>query len=523
MTDGQSYAVVIVQNDLRLQDNPALFHGVRCQKPTAVVYWPRPAKGAQARHQWAWQSVCQLAQSLAPYGIPVVADPCLERAMNHTHTWAQKMWPQARCAGVYVNDTYHPIPDNVRQQYGPWHVFYGNRLIAGTPLDFLAPVQALMDPPPVIAQKRQKWQIFTPFWKNIVKNADVIPKPLGMPDWTPACAWPEHHDPAPIVSAHDTRAFEVPYWWHSIQNHWNPPSHQLQGLNEQAAQQRWQNFLAHHADRYDIQRNTPGLTQGTARLSPYFHAGQLSVRQVWHDALSALRQRYGTTDDDPHAWAQKFLTKTKNGSDDPWAGVRTFLSEIGWREFAYHQAAWAPALQTQPLRPGYNNLFSKLPQASPSMVQAWHQGRTGFPMVDAGMRQLWQTGWMHNRVRMVTASLAIKNLGIPWTQGQAWFLDTLVDADEAVNASSWQWVAGCGTDSAPYFRIFNPVLQAKTHDPDQEYLRQWLPELRHLHAEQWEEPWRWVSAYPKPIVDFSLTRQHAMAAWQTFSHERIPA
>ncbi len=241
---------------------------------------------------------------------------------------------------------------------------------------------------------------------------------------------------------------------------------------------------------YDEARNVPGIT-GTSRLSPHLHFGELSPRQVWHAAPD---------------WQQ-----------------RQFVTEIGWREFAHHLLFHFPRTTDEPLR----SEFLKFPwEGDRSRLPAWQRGRTGVPLVDAGMRELWSTGWMHNRVRMVVASFLVKNLRLPWQDGARWFWDTLVDADLASNTLGWQWAAGCGADAAPYFRVFNPVLQGQKFDPDGAYVRRWVPELARLPAPAIHAPWDEKDAtlraagvvlgetYPRPIVDLKASRDAALAAYK---------
>ena len=238
----------------------------------------------------------------------------------------------------------------------------------------------------------------------------------------------------------------------------------------------------------------PGVA-GTSRLSPYLHWGQLGPREVWQAV-----QQTGLADN---------------------AGGFTFLSEIAWREFAYHLLYHFPETPERPLNPAYRH-FPWEPDRS--YLEAWQTGLTGYPIVDAGMRQLWQTGWMHNRVRMIAASFLVKHLLQPWQHGAAWFWDTLVDADLASNTMGWQWTAGCGADAAPYFRIFNPILQGEKFDPDGAYVRTWVPELKNLPARYIHQPWEAPAAilqqagvrlgkdYPKPVIAHQAGRERALAA-----------
>ena len=245
-------------------------------------------------------------------------------------------------------------------------------------------------------------------------------------------------------------------------------------------------------------RDRPDLA-GSSRLSPHLHFGELGPRQC----LVAVR----------NAIVDRPASRTS---------AETFLRELGWREFAHHLLHHFPQTTDAPLDPR----FARFPWARrPDWLEAWQRGRTGFPLVDAGMRELWATGWMHNRVRMVVASLLTKNLRQSWLAGARWFWDTLVDADLANNTLGWQWTAGCGADAAPFFRIFNPVLQAERHDPQRLYLRRWLPELARLPDAWIHRPWLAPAhvlaaagvtlgpTYPRPIVELATSRRDALDAY----------
>ena len=245
---------------------------------------------------------------------------------------------------------------------------------------------------------------------------------------------------------------------------------------------------------YAKARDLPAVP-GTSRLSPYLHFGEISVHQLWAEC----------------------------GRVEPTPGVATFQKELLWREFAHHLLFHFPAMPEQPLRPE----FAEFPwRKDRDLLTAWQTGRTGYPIVDAGMRELWRTGWMHNRVRMIVASFLVKHLLQPWQAGAAWFWDTLVDADLANNSAGWQWVAGCGMDAAPYFRVFNPILQGGKFDGAGAYVRRWVPEIAdlpdaHIHA-PWEAPLQVLAAasiklgstYPAPIVDHKGARDRALAAFK---------
>jgi deoxyribodipyrimidine photo-lyase len=239
----------------------------------------------------------------------------------------------------------------------------------------------------------------------------------------------------------------------------------------------------------------------TSRLSPHLHFGEVSPNQAWHAVVHAA-----------------------SGNAHLQRGAEAYLRELGWREFSYHLLHHFPSMPSEPLRPE----FADFPWREDSAALAtWRKGATGYPIVDAAMRELWRTGYMHNRARMIAASFLVKHLLIPWQRGADWFLDTLVDADLANNSASWQWVAGCGADAAPYFRIFNPVLQGAKFDANGDYVRRWVPELAALPASDIHAPWQAPplalaeagvilgNTYPYPIVDHAKARARALGAFAT--------
>ncbi len=284
-----------------------------------------------------------------------------------------------------------------------------------------------------------------------------------------------------------------PDWSSSIAAAWTP--------GESGAQARLDRLVDEILQGYPASRDFPG-TDGTSRLSPHLHFGEVSPRVVWN--------------------AVKMAAGAKGGQLD--AGMECFLRQLLWREFCHHLLFDRPSLATAPLRPE----FAKFPwQNNAGTLEAWQQARTGYPIVDAGMRELYSTGWMHNRVRMVVASFLVKHLLLSWQHGAEWFQDTLVDADHANNSANWQWVAGCGADAAPYFRIFNPVLQGKKFDANGAYVKAWVPELARLPKTRIHEPWKANKAelekarinigetYPQRIVDLGEGRKRALAAYES--------
>ncbi len=292
-----------------------------------------------------------------------------------------------------------------------------------------------------------------------------------------------------------------PDWAGGFRDTWQP--------GEASAHRRMQRFMQDALTQYSTGRNLPGQHL-TSMLSPHLHWGELSPAQVWHAAAGV-----------PGGDAAK--QETQNLEALHGEALQTFQGEILWHEFAAYLLWHNPHLPDRPLKPG----FAKLQwRDDASALRAWQQGRTGVPIVDAGMRQLWHIGWMHNRVRMITGSFLVKHLLVSWVDGEAWFWDTLVDGDLAANAASWQWVAGSGTDAQPFFRVFNPVSQGQKFDADGAYVRRWVPELaklpdRYLHA-PWEAPAKVLAdagvtlgeSYPNPVVDLAVGRDRAMAAFQ---------
>ncbi|VEF48475.1 deoxyribodipyrimidine photolyase family protein [Bacillus freudenreichii] len=282
--------------------------------------------------------------------------------------------------------------------------------------------------------------------------------------------------------------------WHiKLHNHWQP--------GETVAIKRWNKFLKTSLIEYKDGRDFPG-DEAVSKLSPHITFGEISVRGIWH---AIERNRVFSENPKLHS------------------SMDAFQKQLVWRDFSYHQLFHFPSIRTKPLRQPFEHFPWHTDAAS---LTNWMRGQTGYPIVDAGMRQLWETGWVHNRVRMIVASFLTKHLLIAWQEGERWFSNTLVDFDMANNAMGWQWSAGSGNDAAPYFRIFNPILQGKKFDKNGEYVRKWIPELRLLPSTYIHEPWtapkhildaaqvRLGENYPFPLVDHSVARQRALEAYQ---------
>ncbi|MDH5256290.1 MAG: DNA photolyase family protein, partial [Gammaproteobacteria bacterium] len=339
--------------------------------------------------------------------------------------------------------------------------------------------QLLFEPGTILNGSGDPYRVFTPFWKACMAALGEVGPPRPAPRRLRAGA-----QEVPGIAL-DALGLEPRIRWDAgLAETWQP--------GERGGARALASFTRKTAPDYADQRNRPDL-EGTSRISPYLHFGELSPRQV----VAALREAH-----------------PQGG-----AGPDAFLRELGWREFAHHLLHHFPHTVEAPL----DARFARLDwRRNPAQLRAWQRGRTGFPIVDAGMRELWHTGWMHNRVRMIVASLLTKNLFMHWLEGARWFWDTLVDADLANNTLGWQWTAGCGADAAPYYRVFNPVLQAEKFDPARRYIRRWVPELARLPdkwiACPWAAPPQVLDAagivlgrdYPEPLVDPRGSRDEAL-------------
>jgi deoxyribodipyrimidine photo-lyase len=336
----------------------------------------------------------------------------------------------------------------------------------------------LHEPEAIRTGAGEPYKVYTPFSRACFASGEPKPpRPKPNVTWWSGKIASEELDSWSLIPV-------KPDWAAGFEAVWEP--------GEAGARKRLEHFIANGLAKYADQRDRPDI-DAVSRLSAHLHWGEISPAQCWIATKAAMSAARGGLD--------------RSGEK--------FLKELLWREFSYHLIHHWPDLPAQPFRPE----FGDFPWAGNAIhFQAWKQGMTGYPIVDAGMRQLWTTGIMHNRVRMIAASFLIKDLLIPWQTGERWFWDTLVDADIANNAASWQWVAGSGADAAPYFRIFNPVLQGEKYDPEGVYVRRFVPELANLPNRLVHRPWEAPEHerprnYPAPIVDHRLARDRALAAF----------
>jgi deoxyribodipyrimidine photo-lyase len=446
--------LVWFRRDLRLDDQPALAWALKQQVPILPVYIHSPDEEAPwapggASRWWLRQSLKNLEERLAKRGLQLV---CLQ---GNALALVPPLVQQAGVAAVAANRLHEP--NLVRRDRAV------ARILAGQGIGMrLFDASLLFSPDSLLNQQGKPYRVFTPFWRKARQLLEVsVPEP-GMS--LPAGPWPASVNPA-AGCVDDLKLLEPQPWQEKLTRHWQP--------GEVAAQQRLAEFIDSGMAHYKTAREFPAL-QGSSRLSPHLHFGEISPQTI----LRALM---------PHL---------ASASPDVRASVESFLSELGWREFARHLLWHFPHASQQSMNPRFRDGFWGAADAG--VLRAWQQGRTGIALVDAGMRELWATGWMHNRVRMIVGSFLTKNLGIHWLSGAQWFWDTLVDADLASNSLGWQWVAGCGVDAAPYFRIFNPDTQARKFDPRQEYLQRWLNNAPRL----------------SPIVDIAESRRLALARYR---------
>lgn len=465
--------IVWFREDLRLIDNPALFAAANAGEEILCVYvystkTPRPL-GAASKW-WLHHALASLAADLRAKGGE------LHLAKGNPVEIISTLAQKHTATTVHFNRIYdaHGLAESLSlRERCERNAVAVDEYNGG-----------LLHPPELVLNKSgTPFKVFTPF-KNTVFG---MPKRtlLPIPHLTFASV-------GTAITVDDLRLLPTKKWDSGLYAAWPDPT-------ERGAHKRLNEFLSKRVGKYKAGRDIPSLS-ATSRLSPYLRFGQISPITLWHKV-------------------QKHIAA--NGRERE--SAEHFLSELCWREFSYHLLFSNPYLATKPLR----EEFAHFPwKKNEHYFDAWTKGQTGIPIIDAGMRELWATGYMHNRVRMIVASYLVKNLGIEWQKGEEWFWDTLVDADLANNAASWQWVAGCGADAAPFFRIFNPVLQSEKFDPDGRYIKRWVPELSNLSGSELFAPWQahpsvlnqngiiLGETYPNPLIDLKKSREAALSAYK---------
>lgn len=452
--------VVWFRRNLRVTDNPSLLLAAQAGQPIIPLYVIDEQDAGEAGRWWLHNSLQALASALRDDGgyLVIRAGKPVDVIRDLVETTGAD--------SVYLAGRYEPR--SIQQEEALCDLDAFDVHISH---DYL-----LQKPGTVLTDGGSPYKVFTPFYKSSASKPS--------PDTpAPAPADVNYYSPQPDSDTDATDALLPSLdWADAFPEYWTPGEEGALTLLDDAKDK---------VAAYESERDRPSC-DGTSRLSPHLHFGEISVRQAYH----ALKSR---------------------SKSEP------IIRQLYWRDFSYHLLAEHPHLPEKPLREEFEN-FPWV--EDDEHLERWQKGMTGYPIVDAGMRQLWHSGWMHNRVRMIVASFLVKHLLIPWQHGANWFLDTLLDADLANNSAGWQWVAGCGTDAAPYFRVFNPMLQGEKFDPDGDYVRRWVPELKKMPSKFIHEPWKAGDDiqkecgviigddYPEPIVEHKAARQRALDAYQ---------
>ena len=468
-------AIYWVRSDFRLHDNLALKAASKFENLVCVFQYDqnenRPWTLGSASKWWLYHSLTSFRRQLEEKGsgLWVIEEP-LARFIGREKE-------RLKIASVFWNREYLPKEDSTQQEL--------QQQLKSLGVDYQAFRGNLVkDPSDLTKEDGSPYLVYTPFWRNFVKHYQ--PCMFEPPELPPV---PSEFALSPSGNLDDLCLMPKISWDEGFYKWWVP--------GEQEALRRFEAFLDTSILDYRVNRDQPA-TQSTSSLSPYLRFGQIHPQRI----LGRIVEKFGP------------LAEICDEN------VTHYCKEVVWREFSYHLLTYFPETVNKPLR----RSFEKFPWKNDGgkLLRLWQKGQTGYPIVDAGMRQLWVTGWMHNRVRMITASFLIKDLNITWLQGARWFWDTLVDADLASNTQGWQWTAGCGADAAPYFRVFNPITQGEKFDSAGLYIKQWCPELSKIPVKYIHKPWQAPRDlleksgvtlgvdYPLPIVDHQLARKRAL-------------
>lgn len=470
--------IVLFRDDLRLHDHPALWHAAQNGQVLAAYIAPTITHQPTAENAWHHYALADLAASLKNKNCQLVI------RQGHVIEETLKLVEESGCDAVYWHNRYSQEQQQEDEELKQALTAKGvqSQSFEGT---------LLLPPNQVLNGKQTLYQVFTPFWKRY--QGETIPAPYPAPEQI------EGYNELPSDNIYDLGLLDTINWHGPMLSHWH--------IGEQAAIKQWLEFREELIYHYSVDRDFPSK-MNISMLSPHLACGSISARALWASGQSMIQ------------------TQTDSAKR---AEIESFLRQLVWREFSYYQLYHNPTVASTPLR----KEFLAFPWENNEVVfNDWKKGQTGYPLVDAGMRELWATGFMHNRVRMVTASFLIKHLLTDWTKGYEWFKETLVDFNMANNAMGWQWVAGTGVDAAPYFRVFNPILQSEKFDELGDYIRKWVPELRLLPNDYIHEPWKAPSyilsqanielgqTYPFPIIDHQFARKRALAAYDKVKNKQ---
>lgn len=470
--------IVWFRKDLRIHDNPALWEASKHGTVIPVFIWSPEEEiydqYSEASHWWLYHSLKVLANQLQQLGLSLILRqgaslPILKEIMR-----------EANANTLFFNERYEPsirlrdkkIKDVLTVENIQVKTFHSH---------------TLFEPLAIKNKENQPYKVYTPFLKQCLKM--TVPLPLPSPS-----SFIASNRNLNTLSSDELPLLSNIQWHQKLLPYWKP--------GETGALNQLNSFVKEKISSYKTKRDDPSLNL-TSHLSPHLAWGEISPNTIWHTLMNG---QHDYLDED----------------------VEIFIKQLIWREFSYHQLIHVPNSVDLPIRSEFNSFPW---QEDEKLFTYWKKGMTGYPLVDAGMRQLWETGWMHNRVRMIAASFLVKHLFIPWVKGAKWFTKTLVDADLANNTMGWQWITGSGVDAAPYFRIFNPVLQGEKFDANGEYIRKWIPELSKMPTKYIHQPWKAPkkisqesdvilgSTYPFPIIDHAFARERALSAYYSIKNK----
>tara|TARA_B100001765_G_scaffold198782_1_gene150318 strand:+ start:506 stop:1945 length:1440 start_codon:yes stop_codon:yes gene_type:complete len=468
--------IVWLRHDLRLADNPALYHAAYNKTPILPVFIYDPDAmdrdyGA-AQKWWLHHALISLRDDFKKNDVDFIV------RKGDSKTILDELIKEIDAGGVYWNRFYEKwqidrdtdIKKDLHNRGLDVHSFQAH---------------VLFEPWKIESGSGHHYKVFTPYYKNCMEKADKIDDPLPEPNSMVSASHSLN-----IGNINDFAFLPEIRWDKKMQDDWE--------ITENAAHKQLSHFLKNGLENYETGRDCPSI-DATSRMSPYLRWGMISPRTIWYETKSYIGSHN---------------VSNKQGE--------SYLRELFWREFTHHLLYYYPDMKSKPIQEKFEDFPWKRYK---TYREAWQKGETGYPLVDAGMRQLWQTGWMHNRVRMIVGSLFVKHLLQPWQDGEAWFWDCLVDADPANNTAGWQWIGGCGADAAPYFRIFNPITQGEKFD-SYDYVRKFVPEIADLPDKYLFSPWeagkdilqeygiKLGETYPEPLVTHKEGRERALDAFK---------